>query len=398
MEFARETALLASQEAKQFLQAALTGDPEVNLPGFTARLDDLHYRPGSEVTALYTVTFEADGSTVTQHLLATTAALTGQVASVTRDDLTLWVWRHPLDPRLPGLAPACDPDSVLGWLRTPGRPAPARFELDLLAYRPLRRAVLRARLDDDEFFIKVLRPGYDDRLAVRHALFAEAGRSVPVVSRPSEGVLVLERAPGVPLAEALAVGPVEPASLLHLLDGLPPGLLDLPRRPSWSDRLDFHAATAAQRLPAASERLTTLAAEITRILALGRHGPEVPTHGDCYETNIFVAGQRWLFIDVDNAGPGLREDDLACALAHLAVLPLLDPAGWAGIPATLATWSAAFRRVVDGPDLLARTAAVLVSLIASVPVEQGEPVLALAETYAGQARGLLAGSGPRDRR
>lgn len=398
MEFARETALLASDEASQVLQAALTGDPEAALPGFTARLDDLHCRPGSEVTALYTVTFESDGGTVTQHLLATTADVAGAVALVTRDDVTLRVWRHPFDPRLPGLAPACDPATVLAWLSPPGTPAPARFDLDLLAYRPLRRAVLRARLDGDEFFLKVLRPGYDDRLAVRHSLFAEAGTSIPVESRPGEGVLVLRRAPGVPLTELLASGPVDPAALVGLLDSLPAGLLDLPRRPSWSDRLDFHTATAAQRLPDAAPRLAALAAGVTTILRQHRHGPEVPTHGDCYETNIFASGQGWLFIDVDNAGPGLREDDLACALAHLAVLPLLDPEGWARVPDTLEAWLAAFLRVVDGPDLLARTAAVLVSLIASVPVEQGEPVLALAEAYAAHARALLDGQPPRPRR
>mgnify|MGYP005813649869 CR=1 FL=1 len=117
--FVEETRLLTSPEAAGLLQAALTGDPEVVLPGFTARLDDLHYRHGSEVTGIFTVSWTGrDGAPLTEHLLATTATVTGEaVASLSRGDLTLRVWRHPGDTRLPGMAPACDPGTVLGWLR-----------------------------------------------------------------------------------------------------------------------------------------------------------------------------------------------------------------------------------------------------------------------------------------
>ncbi len=391
--FAEETDLLTSPEAAGLLQAALTGDPEVVLPGFISRLDDLHYRPGSEVTAIYTVNFEpAPGQVHTEHLLATTAEVSG-AATLRRGDITLRVWRHPADPRLPGLAPACDPATVLGWLRDadPQAPAPQALHVDLLTYRPLRRAVLRATLDDRDFYLKVMRPGYDNRLALRQEMLAAADLTVPVLARPVPGVLLSPAIQGLSLARVLAgwqrgrgVLP-DPGDLLGLLDRLPVATLDLPRRASWSGNLKFHAATARQQLPDDADRIDELARKVQHVLDQGRHGQVVPTHGDFYEANIFADGDTLRFIDIDSIGPGLREDDLACCLAHLAVLPGLDPNTYPRVPEVLAEWQAAFERQVDVTDLRARTAGVLLSLVAGAEPEQAAHRLTLAEDFAATA-------------
>lgn len=393
--FADETDLLTSPQAAGLLQAALTGDPEVVLPGFSARLDDLHYRPGSEVTAIYTVNFEpSPGEVHTEHLLATTAQVSGAVATLTRGDVTLRVWRHPADPRLPGLAPACDPATVLGWLQDaePDAPDPHSLHVDLLTYRPLRRAVLRASADDREFYLKVMRPGYDDRLAARQALLTAADLTVPVIARPAPGVLVSPAIRGMSLARVLVGwqrGQLQlpaPGDLTGLLDRLPAGVLDLPRRASWSENLEFHAATARQQLPHAAGRIDALSAAVQRVLDRGRHGPVVPTHGDFYEANIFVDASTLRLIDIDSVGPGLREDDLACCLAHLAVLPSLDRAAYPRVPEVLDAWQHAFERRHDGPDLRARTAGVLLSLVAGAEPDQAERRLAIAEHFVATAR------------
>ena len=393
--FADETDLLTSPEAAGLLQAALTGDPEVALPGFTARLDDLHYRPGSEVTATFTVNFEpAPGHVQTEHLLATTALVSGAVATLSRGPVTLRVWRHPADPRLPGLAPACDPDTVLGWLRDvdPDRPDPQSLHIELLAYRPLRRAVLRASADDVDFYLKVMRPGYDHRLAIRAEMLSAADLTVPVLSRPAPGVLLSPAIQGLSLAGALigwqrgkGVLP-DPSDLIGLLDRLPTAVLDLPRRASWSENLEFHAATARQQLPQAAGRIGALAHQVQRVLDRGRHGPVVPSHGDFYEANIFADGDALRFIDVDSVGPGLREDDLACCLAHLAVLPGLDPNAYPRVPEVLDRWQFDFERQVDATDLRARTAGVLLSLVSGSEPDQAEHRLAIAEDFIATAR------------
>ena len=162
-----ETRLLTSPEAAGILELALTGDPDASVPGFATRLDELHYRPGSEVSAVYTVSYEpAPGDVRVEHLVATTAEVEGAVATLRQGETVLRVWRHPADPRLPGLAPSCDPETVLGWLTAAGIPAPEALHVELLGYRPLRRAVLRATADGADYYLKVLRSGYDDRLAV----------------------------------------------------------------------------------------------------------------------------------------------------------------------------------------------------------------------------------------
>ena len=91
-------------------------------------------------------------------------------------------------------------------------------------------------------------------------------------------------------------------------------------------------------------------------------------------------------IDVDSAGPGLREDDLACLLAHLAVLPTLAPGAYPRVPAVLAEWQRAFEETVDPADLRARTAAVLLSLVSGATTDQALVRLGLAERYAAAAR------------
>jgi aminoglycoside phosphotransferase (APT) family kinase protein len=278
---------------------------------------------------------------------------------------------------------------VLAWLARAGGPAPSAFDLTLLGYRPLRRAVLRATADEAVSYVKVLRPDRADRLATRQELLAAAGLTPAVVARPAPGVLVTPAATGRPLAGLLAdPGSAEvptAAALVELLDRLPAGLAGLDRRPAWADRLDFHAATATQRLPAAADRIEALAATVQRQLDTAPVGPLVPTHGDFYEANILVEGSRLNLIDLDAAGPGRREDDLACLLAHVAVLPPLSPFHYGHVPELLEAWTGDFSARVDPAALFARVAAVVLSLVAGGENDQAEIRLALAEAWAARA-------------
>jgi hypothetical protein len=387
-DLAREAALLRSPDAAGLLLAALTGDPASELPGFTARLTAWHFRPGSEVTAGYEVGYpDGSGELATETLFATSADAGPDAVTVARDGLRFAVWRHPFDPRLPGLAAACDPHTVLGWLATttPTSTIPTAFDLTLLGYRPLRRAVLRATADDGVHFIKVLRPERAERLAVRQKLFADAGLTPAVAARPAPGVLLTPTASGRPLASCLASpGPDLPTAdaLVGLLDRLPAGLTALPRRPAWADRLDFHTATAIDRLPGQAARLTALAARLQRVLDAAPVGPVVPTHGDFYEANLLVDGPQLSLIDLDASGPGLREDDLACMLAHVAVLPGLSPGHYTGVPEVLHAWTDGFAARVHPAALFARVSAVILSLVAGGRDAQAELRLGLAEQWA----------------
>ena len=109
-------------------------------------------------------------------------------------------------------------------------PAPARSPtLELVGYRPLRRAVVRAERDGRTSWVKVLRPragrgGAPDVLD-RHSRLLAAGLPVPrVTASTPDGLVVLDHLPGRPLVEAIgeddAAG-LDVADLVALLDRLP---------------------------------------------------------------------------------------------------------------------------------------------------------------------------------
>jgi len=228
-------ALLTGSRASDLLQAALTGRPGGSVPGFRCTVDGVHDRVGSETSVTYRVTYGEGAQSVSDYLVATTADV-AVGASVEAGDHVVKVWRHPADPRLPGLVGACTPEALATWL--PGR-EDAHDTTEVLVYRPLRRAVLRTERGGQTYFTKVVRPKSGPLLEHRHALMAGLGPDV--VARPEPGVLITAGVPGTSLATALSAWQLgqsgsrpEAADALALLDRLPPAVVDLPRRQSWT--------------------------------------------------------------------------------------------------------------------------------------------------------------------
>jgi hypothetical protein len=390
VDLAREVALLQSEDAAGLLAAALTGGVPEALRTVEAELTTWQYRPGAEVTAGDHLTYTtADGTRAEDDLFATSAVVGPPAVTVSRDDLRVDVWRHPHDPRLPALASACDPGTVIDWLTADGSEVPAELELTLLAYRPTRRAVLQATADGDSHYIKVLRPERADRLVRRQHLLAQAGLTPAAKASPAPGVLVTPAAEGVPLTTLLADPQRSLPSardLVTLLDRLPADVCDLEHRPSWSDRLDFHAATARDRLPEEGRRIEDLTTRLGAVIASAPTSRVRATHGDFYESNIMVDDHgRLSLIDLDAVGPGRRDDDLACLLAHVAVLPHLSPQHFGDLPPVLSAWTEEFEREVHPASLAGRTAAVVLSLVSGAEADQARHRLDLAETWTARA-------------
>lgn len=383
----RALALITSPEAGEVLQLALTGDPGAHVPGFRFEMDKVHHRPGADVSAVYRIFYDLPSiEAPTEEWLGLTSAQVDEgVATLIHNDLVLRAWRHPADPRLPGLASACAPEVVGQWLGAP-------VELEMLAYRPLRRAVLAAR-GQRPAFIKVLRPAKSGGLAQRQHLLHAAGIAPPVIGEPAAGVVISAVAEGNSLAHALVVWPTDPdqlpsaSSLVALLDALPTEVVRLPRRESWSDRIDFHAEGAATALPQLRDEILALTAELKRLLSSAPVGPVVATHGDFYEANIFTMhGRASALIDVDSVGPGRRDDDLACLLGHVAVLPHLSPEHYAGVAEIVEEWRYDFERRVHPVSLRARTASVILSLVAGTDTPTALARLDLARAWLVRAR------------
>lgn len=384
--------LLIGPRARDIVRAGLTqleGDPG----DIDVTVERVYYRPDAEATVGYRV-HRTDRD---QFIVVTTAPVGLDVAKVDLDGITFTLWRHPADPKLPGLVEASDPRIVTEWLAFAGVPVAAgeMVKLRLLSYRPLRRAVLRASLGERHWFIKLGRRKAFGMLSRRQHLLADAGLGPAVVAEPAPSVLLMAAAPGRPLTQVLAdfergAGPVpESAEFVSLLDALPREVAGLRLRPSWSDRADFHGAAAANRLPDRAAEIGLLADRVAELTASTR-GEPVPTHGDFYEANIFVENNHPVcLIDVDSIGPGQRADDLACLLAHLAVLPDLSKGRYRRTPQVVARWADVFEQTVDPLALRVRVAGVLLTLVAGTTPTHAEVRLNLALEWALKAEQAL---------
>lgn len=360
--------LLTGERAADLLQTALIGWPGA-VPGFRCEADRVHCRPGAETSVGYQVWRDTDAGPTREYLVATTADVETPL-HVTADGRRINVWRHPSDPRLPSLGAACSPATVRRWLADAGVALDADLApaSELVVYRPLRRAVVRTAVGEGVWFTKVVRPHKLAKLERRHRLLDAAGIGPRVVASPADGVIVTAAAPGRPLTSVLAVGPDAPLpgpdGIVALLDRLPLAVNDLSHRPSWTDRVGYYRDLAAEQLPDQATEIRALAAEITRLAFRYPPGPIVPTHGDFHVGNIFcVEGRATTMIDVDTLGPGHRVDDLACLVAHLAVLHELNPGRYPRAAELAHAWAASFEKGVHPRALRVRVAGVLLSLV-----------------------------------
>lgn len=340
-------ALLTGPGVEDLLGAALTGEL------MSWRIRQVDHRPGRGTTVLYDTTMRGPDGPVRQMVGASDAA-----------DGPRELWRFPLDPALPALARATDDQAVRGLLRTLGiRVGPVR--LDVRSYRPRRRAVVEVRAPGCRLFLKVLRPQAVQGLHERHVLLREAGLPVPrSLGWSTDGLLVLEALGGATLRSRLREGgspAPDGAALVHLLDRLPLGVLELPARRSWSDEVVHYARVTGSALPAEAERCRQLAERVSALV--GDQPADEPSHGDFYESQLLLDGGRISgLLDVDTAGPGRRADDLACLLAHVSVLAQMEPAHRDTSTTLTAQWLAEFDRHVDPVELRRRVAGVVVSL------------------------------------
>lgn len=361
-------ALLTGDEAHGVLAAAV-GSAGGHLVEWKANQVD--HRPGSSTTVAYR-TVVRWGDVVQRETLAASAGLDDD-AAVPPGVLVLGdgerrvsVWRFPSDPGLPALSGACDRRAIgdlLGSLGVTGVDADA-LDVRVRAYRPRRRAVVEVRAGQLRLFLKVVRPDAVADLHRRHRLLHDAGVPVPrSLGWTDEGMLVLQALSGTSARSRLLQGGPLPSGqvLTQLLDRLPPLAMQLPRRRPWAEHADHYAQVIGAAVPAERDRVTHLA----RAIRSGLRGaqPDVPTHGDFYEGQLLLDGERVSgLLDVDTVGPGRRADDLGCLLAHTHVLALAQGSEPASLLDALERWQQSFEQVVDPSELRLRTAGVLLSL------------------------------------
>ncbi|HEY5820612.1 MAG TPA: phosphotransferase [Propionibacteriaceae bacterium] len=354
----------------------------------TWRLDHIDASPGHSTTATYVATVDWPRGR-RDELFGASVRVGGRSGTDERavifgdGDREVAVWLYPDDPDLPGLRRAAVPEQLVALLIAErvvdASVAPRQLALEMISYRPRRRAVLKAVVTTAAgpltFYVKVLREGVFADTVTRHELLLGAGIPAPLVSAATaDFVLVLKELPGRPLARAIfdEALPCRAEDMVALLDALPATAAVLPRRPPWTDAVTTYAEMVERFSPTLRPQLRWLVGEIGAGLAGLPPGQEA-THGDFHEGQVFVSGGRISgLLDIDTVGPGRRADDLACMVAHLSTVQRMNVEQAAGLSRLISLWLPAFDARVDPYELRLRAAGVIISL-ATGPYRGQEP-------------------------
>lgn len=349
-------------------------------------LDHVDANPGYSTTATYSAVVDWPYGR-REELLGCSARVGGATRSDERaeifadGDREVAVWVYPKDPDLPGLqrvAYPADMAAVLNEYRVLPVPVdPAAVSLEMIGYRPRRRAVVKVDIAYPRatYYVKVLRDKAFAEVRRRHELLLAAGVPSPrIAAATTDGLLVLDQLPGTPLAHAV-FDPVDPCTgeqLIAVLDAMPPAVAQLERRPPWSDAVAHYGQLVTAAMPSLAPRIDWMVDIIEQGLAGIEPGHE-PTHGDFHEGQIHVAhGRICGLLDVDTIGPGRRADDLACLVAHLSTIQRMNAAQAERVHHLIRTWVPIFDERVDATELRLRAAAVIISL-ATGPYRGQEP-------------------------
>ena len=320
-----EVSVLLGPDADDLLGQVLN---ELGLRPVSNRIMQVRYVPGRSVTVQYRVEAERREGGKTRDIFVASAGIDvpNHVPMVTADGIEVAVWRFPHDPFLPGLAPASDPDQLLGVLEQLGVSA-GQVRLRTRAYRPGRRAVIEANAPQARIFVKVLRPS---RIGDLQRLHTAMAGSVPVPHSlgwsEDLGLVAIQAMAGRTLRKALESSTKRlptPTQLSALLDMIPGDSAASVVRGSRQQAPQHAKLLKAVLDPELSHRVDAIADAVGG----DPDEPTVPVHGDFHTSQILVKGPDIVgLIDVDTVGLGFRSDDYGSIIGHVATLALLSNA------------------------------------------------------------------------
>ena len=269
------------------------------------------------------------------------------------DDPAMIVRVFPVDPALPGLAPATDAEAMLplfgarlaDCLRL-GRP-PHRFAHEVLHYKPRRSCAIHYTIDlgGGELSVRVYGKLSRDERGLRYhqlqtsafsASMASGGlwrAARPVDYVPQWRLMLQEAVPGRDFRVAFAdltpdrATPAQLDEVGRLLDGIARAIHGLQRAPIVPGAvLTFDRLLAAQDRnlhymqglqPELAKDLAAIRKEAARLARETPANPLVFAHGDFAHGNLLVDGARIGIIDFDKAGAAEPAYDVAYFLTHM---------------------------------------------------------------------------------
>jgi aminoglycoside phosphotransferase len=239
-------------------------------------------------------------------------------------DYPLLVWQFPSDPKLSSLASVVNTEPLgvlftrldLGWVPS---------AVELLAYRPGRRAMVKCGAGTSTAFVKAVRPQSAARVVASSRLARDAGLPAPdVIGWSPAGIAIYATADGVELSRASENNISGTTAISAAMDAL---LLvaevptEVPSRTPIIDNGAWYFAKAQQAHPAEMTALTKLEDKI-RATTFTRFDPDNATtiHGDLHLGQVFVTNDSRHsvsgIIDLDDMGVGIAGDDIASLWAN----------------------------------------------------------------------------------
>lgn len=354
---------LTGPDAAELLRPAVAAEGGALV---SCRTSQVQYRPDSDLVVRYRCEIRRNGAISTDTLLAATTVGgpypgTLPIEATTPDgvDLTVGLWRWPFDPVLAELHTMVTRPLARDRV---GDLVGSDLHIEVVAYRPTERAVVRMYGERGEIYVKVVAPATTDSLIARHDALGAAGLPVPAVLRSGPGWIAMEALRGTTLRERLKAGNqhlpapgcfhrmLETLSAVHLHDAAPVR--------SRVDDVGHHAAMLATVLPDAGGRLAEIAG---RLSGPSMHSAVGTVHGDLHEAQLIVDDDEITgILDIDDVGCGDPLDDVATLVGHLRfrAASSADPR----VDDYAASVRAALSHGFDDADVDRHVAAVLVGL------------------------------------
>lgn len=321
--------------------------------------------PGRSVTVRYKAELAGPGVQGSHQLVAIGGKVPDGAAVVASGSHRIGIWRVPFDPFLPGLAAALNPPAAAALMAQLGVQGDG-WATRLVAYRPGKRAVVHVAGTAGQIagtvgsvYLKLLPTDQIERLHDEHRKIASELPIPQSLGVSHElGLVALQTLPGMTLREAL-VKELE-APLPEAVLSLPAALPDPPFGQLVASAIQRAASVAGMLSFLLPERSQQIASIVDRI---GEESGEasVPVHGDFYESQVMVDGDRVVgMLDIDTFGWGRPADDPATLLGHLSVLDQSKPS--TSVRSFASRLVQLCDRNLDPIDLRLRVAAVVLGL------------------------------------